>query len=294
MTINQINKLKPGRLRALTGMTVNALGELFATTVPELLHRRQLAKLQMPARKRAVGGGAKRKLTASQEILLVLIYLRHNLPHEVVGQMFGLSADTSENLFHEILPLLRELFPSNRFEAEKRFRREGPSLQIEEIDRVLIDSFETQIPRPSNKDRQKRVYSGKKKCHTLKTQVVSDEKGEVLDLSAGHRGTKADKRVYEGSTVAEEFADASKQGDLGYQGTEGITVPHKKPRGGKLTDEQVEENRKMASVRVKVEHGIRRVKGFKIMREKYRLAMGLFPMVASAVVGLVHLNRILM
>lgn len=294
MTINQINKLKPGRLRALTGMTINALAELFATTVPELVERRQLAKRQMPARKRALGGGAKRKLTPSQEVLLVLIYLRHNLPHEVVGQMFGVSADTSENLFHEIVPLLRDLFPSNRFESEKRFRRQGPSLRVEEIDRILIDSFETPIARPSNYERQKRVYSGKKKCHTLKSQVVSDTDGEVLDIWAGHRGPASDKRVYEASDVIEQFPDASKQGDLGYQGTDGVEVPHKKPKGGQLKDEQREENRAMAKVRVKVEHGIRRVKGFKIVREKYRLAMGLFPMVASAVVGLVHLNRILM
>ena len=223
----------------------------------------------------------------------MLIYLRHNLAHEVVGHLFGVSADTSENLFHEIVPLLREFFPSNRFESEKRFRRQGPSLVLEKIDRILIDSFETAIPRPSNKERQKRVYSGKKRRHTLKTQVVSDAKGEILDLDAGHRGPAADKRIYEASDVRREFPKARKQGDLGYQGSEGVEVPHKKPRGGELTDEQVEENRAKASVRVHVEHGIRRVKGFKIVRENYRLATGLFPMVASAVVGLVHLNRIL-
>jgi hypothetical protein len=49
----------------------------------------------------------------------------------------------------------------------------------------------------------------------------------------------------------------------------------------------------MASVRVHVEHGIRRVKAFKIVRENYRLAAGLFPMVAAAVVGLVQMVRIL-
>lgn len=208
--------------------------------------------------------------------------------------MFGVSADTSENLFHEIVPLLRELFPANRFDSEKRFRRAGPSLEIEKIDRILIDSFETPIPRPSNKARQKRVYSGKKKCHTLKTQVVTDREGEGRDLSAGHLRPTADKKIYEASPVAEQFPDARKQGDLGDQGTAGIEVPHKQPRGGFLTDKQREENRAMARVRVKVEHGIRRVKGFKIGREKYRLAAGLFPMVASAEVGLVHLNRILM
>lgn len=292
MTLKQINKLKPGRLRALTGMTVNALGELLSVVLPELVRRREHSKKDRPDRKRAVGGGRKPKLTPAQEVLLVLIYLRHNVAHEVTGQMFGVSADTSENLFHEIVPLLRELFPSNRFEAEKRFRGQEPTLQVEEIDRILIDSFETPIPRPSVKDRQKRLYSGKKKCHTLKTQLVSDVNGEVLDIDAGHRGPTADKRVYEASPVAEQFPDAVKQGDLGYQGTDGIEVPHKKPRGGELTQEQKEENRAQASVRVAVEHGIRRVKGFKIVREKYRLAMGLFPIVASAVVGLVHLNRI--
>jgi hypothetical protein len=294
MTIKQINQLKPGRLRALTGMTVNALGQLLTIVLPELERRREQAKRQMPDRQRAAGGGAKRKLSAAQEVLLVLIYLRHNVAHEVVGALFGVSADTSENLFHEIVPLLRELLPANRFEAEKRFRREGPSLQVEQMDRILIDSFETAIPRPSQKQRQKRVYSGKKKRHTLKTQIVTDRAGEVLDIDAGHRGPAADKTIYEASDVAEQFPQASKQGDLGYQGTAGIEVPHKKPRGGELTDEQRQENRALASVRVHVEHGIRRVKGFKIVRENYRLATGLFPMVASAVVGLVHLNRILL
>jgi len=79
---------------------------------------------------------------------------------------------------------------------------------------------------------------------------------------------------------------------LAYLGTAGIETPHRKPRGGQLTETQRAENRQLASVRVHVEHGIRRVKGFHIVRENYRHALGLFPMVVSAVVGLVHLNRI--
>lgn len=292
MTIKQINNLRPGRLRALTGMTVRALEELLVTVLPELFKRREQAKRQRPDRQRAVGGGANRKLTPAQEVLLVLIYLRHNVAHEVVGAMFGISADLSENLFHEIVPLLRELFPANRFAAEKRFRREGPTLEVQQIDRILIDSFETAIPRPSNKERQKRVYSGKKKRHTLKTQVVSDQRGEVLDVDGGHRGPAADKKIYEASNVKEQFPDAAKQADLGYLGTDGVETPQRKPRGGALTEAQRAANRQKASVRVHVEHGIRRVKGFKIVRENYRHAMGLFPMVVSAVVGLVHLNRI--
>jgi len=292
MTVERINKLRPGRLRALTGMTVKALGELLAIVLPELVRRRELSKAQRPHRQRAGGGGAKRKLSPAQEVMLVLIYLRHNVAHEVVGQLFGVSADTSENLFHEIVPLLRELCPANRFEAEKRFRRDETVWQPAAVDRVLIDSFETTIPRPSRNERQQRVYSGKKKCHTLKTQVVTDARGELLDLDAGHRGPAADKKIYEASRVAEQFPEAAKQGDLAYLGTAGVETPQRKPRGGELSDEQRAENRALASVRVHVEHGIRRFKGFKIVRENYRHAIGLFPMVAAAVAGLVHLNRI--
>jgi hypothetical protein len=43
MTIKQINNLTPGRLRALTGMTVKAMGELLAIVLPELVRRRAAA-----------------------------------------------------------------------------------------------------------------------------------------------------------------------------------------------------------------------------------------------------------
>jgi hypothetical protein len=294
MTPKKINQLRPGRLRALTGLTVKALEEVLITLLPELVRRREQAKQQRPDRHRATGGGAKRKLSAAQEVLLVLVYLRHNVAHEVVAQLFGVSADTSENLFHEIVPLVRELFPANRLEAERRLGREGTGLQVQPGDRLLIDSFETAIPRPSLHARQKRVYSGKKKRHTLKTQVVSDACGEILSVDGGHRGPAADKKIYEASNVAKQFPQTAKQADLGYLGTAGVETPHRKPRGGELTEAQREENRQLARVRVHVEHGIRRVKGFKIVRENYRHASGLFPLVVAAVVGLVHLNRILL
>lgn len=293
MTITHINQLKPGRLRALTGLTVNALEELLRTVLPELHQRRGQTKQQRDGRLRSVGGGAKRKLAPAQEVLLVLVYVRHNVAHEVVGHLFGVSADLSENLFHEIVPLLRDLFPANRFAAETRFRRAGSSLEVTQLDHLLVDSFETAIPRPSLNERQKRVYSGKKKRHTLKTQVVSDRRGEILDVDGGHRGPAADKKIYEASAVGEQFPHTVKQADLGYLGTAGVVTPQRKPRGGELTAEQRAENRQLASVRVHVEHGIRRIKGFKIVRENYRHALGLFPMVVSAVVGLVQLNRIL-
>jgi hypothetical protein len=292
MNLEHLNSYPAEKVRALFGLTVAALSELLAKVLPELLHRRQAAHARRPDRQRAVGGGRRRGLKPYQEVLLTLIYLRHNVAHAVVGELFGVSADTSENTFHEVVFVLREVCPAQRWDAEKRWKKGEPSWTPDKVERVLIDSFESPVRRPSLPPRQKRVYSGKKKRHTLKSQVVTDAKGEILDLDPGHRGPTADKRLYEQSTVAAHYPRAQKQGDLAYQGIAGVSVPHKQPKGGHLTEEQRAENRQLAAVRVHVEHGIRRIKGWRIVRDDYRIALGLFPLIASTVVGLVQLVRI--
>lgn len=292
MNLNNLQRFSKSRVRALFGLTPAALGELLIGVLPVLVEQRQQQQAQRPERKRAPGGGRKRGLAPYQEVLLTLVYLRHNVAHEVVGHLFGVSADTSENTFHEVVVVLRDVCPSERWEAEKRWNKSEPTWTPAKKDHVLIDSFETPIRRPSLPEAQRRVYSGKKKRHTLKTQVLTDVQGEVLSIDPGHRGPIADKTLYEQSTVEAEYPQATKQGDLAYQGIPGMLVPHKKPKGGELTPEQKQENHPRSSVRVHVEHGIRRIKGYHILREDYRLALGLFPLMAHTVVGLVQLNRL--
>jgi DDE superfamily endonuclease/Helix-turn-helix of DDE superfamily endonuclease len=293
MNLTQLDTYPPEKVHALFGLTVPALSELLATVLPALVRRRQAERARRADRQRAVGGGRHRCLKPYQEVLLTLVYLRHNVAHAVVGELFGVSADTSENTFHEVVFILRDVCPANRWDAEKKWRKSEPSWTPDEAERALIDSFESPVRRPSLPERQKRLYSGKKKRHTLKTQVVTDETGEILDIDPGHRGPTADKRLYEQSMVEKHYPQASKQGDLAYQGIAGMQVPHKKPKGGQLTEEQRAENRQLASVRVHVEHGIRRIKGWRIVRDDYRIALGLFPLIASTVVGLVQLGRLM-
>src|SRR6516164_8881535 len=244
MDLERIKALPDARVRSLTGMTPAALAELLFVVLPVLVARRHAAQATRHGRRRAPGGGAKRRLSPAHEVVMVLIYLRHNVAHEVVGQLFGVSADTSEN----------------------RWKKGEPSWTPSELDRILIDSFETSVPRPSKEPQQKRLYSGKKKRHTIKTQVVTDTTGEILAIDAGHRGPASDKTIYVESSVREQFPNAAKQADKGYHGAKDVEMPHRKPRGGELTAEQREQNQQMAKVRVRVEHGIRRVKAFKIVR----------------------------
>jgi len=63
-------------------------------STPSELAARRLAEQQAKQnRKRGPGGGRRRKLFAYQEVLLTLVYLRHNVSHAVAGQMFSVSAD---------------------------------------------------------------------------------------------------------------------------------------------------------------------------------------------------------
>lgn len=295
MKIRVLEKASPTRLHALFGLFPRALSALLEAVLPVLLAARHQAQQQRPNRKRSVGGGRKRRLSPSQEVFLSLLYLRHNVSHEVVGSLFGVSADTSENTFHEVIQVLQQVCPSRRWDAEKRWQKRQPTWQPTDQDCLLIDSFETPIQRPSQDARQRRMYSGKKQRHTLKSQVVADAKGEILELDTGHRGPKADIRIYEESGVEDRYPDADKIADKAYQSSDHqkLHTPHKKPKGGALTQDQREENRRLSQARIHVEHGIRRIKAWRILREDYRLAVGLFARVAHAVVGLVQLGRIL-
>ena len=91
-----------------------------------------------------------------------------------------------------------------------------------------------------------------------------------------------------------------------------MLLPNKRKRGKKgekakeLTPEQKAENQQQkaenqqqkaenqqgARARVYVEHGVRRVKAWRILRDEFRLGIGLFPLVATATVGLMHLVRL--
>ena len=294
MNFTHLKYASSSKVKALLGLHPSVLADALFLVLPELERRRAERLAQRPERKRALvtDDGRPREVTPLHKTLMTLLYLRHNVSHAVVGALFGVSADSSENAFHELLPVLRDLFPKEKWEAEKRHRTQ-PQWTPDEVERLLIDSFETPVSRPSLPDRQQRLYSGKKKRHTLKTQIITDQNGAILDVSRAHPGPAADVKVYAQTPLPEPLADKPRLGDKAYVGaTPDIQTPHKKPKGGALREEQKAENKQLSSQRVRVEHGIRRVKGFRLTRDEYRLAVGLFSAVVSAVVGLLQFSSI--
>lgn len=89
----------------------------------------------------------------------------------------------------------------------------------------------------------------------------------------------------------EKFEDEQTfQGDKAYQGGEKITTPQKKPRQGELTAKQKEENQKLSSHRIFVEHVIRLVKIFRIAQQRFPLNSRTYEQVILTICGLVRLR----
>ena len=135
------------------------------------------------------------------------------------------------------------------------------------------DGTERPINRPKDTDGQKTYYSGRKKQHTLKNNIVSGEDCKVIFLTETCEGKKSDKKV------ADEAGYILPKGSILYQdtgfqgfGPEGVIIlqPEKKPKGGELTPEQKDRNRGISRVRVRVEHVIGGVKRYRIVKDKLR------------------------
>lgn len=130
------------------------------------------------------------------------------------------------------------------------------------------------INRPKDKEDRKTYYSGKKKAHTVKNNVISERGGKVVFLSDTYEGKKHDKKIADEERYKFPEGGTLWQ-DTGFQGFdpgEGVTVkqPKKKPRNGELTDTEKEENRGISKVRVEVEHQIGGVKRCQIVMQKFR------------------------
>ncbi len=87
------------------------------------------------------------------------------------------------------------------------------------------------------------------------------------------------------------YADGGYQGILDVPGIRMLT-PFKKKKGQKLTAEQKEYNKIHSKIRIYVEHAIRKVKRWQIMRDAYRNPLKMYDTINDIVCGLVN-NRIL-
>jgi len=226
------------------------------------------------ARQRARGGGRKAELsTLADKLLFILLYFRQYPTQEVQGYLFGIGQPQANEWVHRLSGVLNQALGYEQQLPERRPAKLNAVLAACPDLTFLIDGTERPINRPKDKAKQKRYYSGKKKAHTVKNNVITDRSGKVLYLSGTHEGKKHDKKIADEEGYC--FPAGSKLlQDTGFQGykPDSVTVlqPKKKPRGGELTPEDKVINRAISSIRVEVEHHIGGVKRAQIVVQKFR------------------------
>ncbi|MEH1968336.1 transposase family protein [Nostoc sp.] len=152
------------------------------------------------------------------------------------------------------------------------------------------------MDRPSDYEKQKKYYSGKKKMHTLKNQIIVLPNGEdIVDVTIGKLGKTSVINLFR--ETHHKFSPRQKfLGDKAYKGEETITTAHKKTKKTEITELQKIQNKELSSRRIAVEHLICRLKTFRIASERFGLNRNKYSQVIKTICGLVRLrlNRLVL
>ncbi len=259
---------RPATFRRLTGLSPKEFRRLLA----ELQAAWQLDQQRRAARRprrRKPGAGRRFALPLADRLLMLLVYYRTYVSHAFLAFLFAVDAGTVSRNLRRLEPLLAGIF---------RIPERKVELAEDEIREAFVDATERPTNRP--KRGQRRYYSGKKKRHTLKHQVVVVRKRKrrgargqrrrvrIAAVSGASPGSVHDKKVYDRSGL-ELPEGVAGYGDTGYQGTK-LRTPAKRPPKGRLTARQRRGNRRLGRKRVVAEHGIGKMKTWRIAAEKYR------------------------
>jgi hypothetical protein len=266
MTFTARLKNSPETFRRMTGITPEKFDEVLRQLTPRY-EAWNANRLGRPKRKREIGGGRKFALELEDRLLMLLLYYRTYVTYAFLGFLFQIDKGSPGRMFKPIEPLLADIFgiPERRIEMSE-----------DEIIAAFFDGTEQPTNRPTRG--QRKWYSGKKKRHTIKHQVVVVKKRKknghgkrklrIAAVSKAFCGKTHDKRMYE-KTKAHAPPGVPGNGDLGFLGTS-LIVPIKKPKGEELTQRQRAFNHRHSSQRIVAEHGIGKMKIWRICRDVYR------------------------
>ncbi|HLO17444.1 MAG TPA: IS5 family transposase [Anaerolineales bacterium] len=205
------------------------------------------------------------KLSRADQLLMTLMYWREYRAEFHIAQSYGVSEAT-------VCRTIRKV--ENILVRSKKFRLPGkkalqPSDTIFEV--ILVAASEQPVERP--KKGQEKHYSGKKRRHTQKAQLIAHQKTAAIVATAFSQGSKHDFQLFQDGKldIAQHIRILA---DAGYQGLadlqENCQTPFKKSKYHPLTKKEKQRNRSLARKRIVIEHIFRKLKVFRILSESYR------------------------
>jgi hypothetical protein len=136
-------------------------------------------RLEKPDRKRQPGAGRPCDQPIVIRVAAVLTYMRLYAPQIPVSMMYGMTQPDLSRDLRRIVPAIQMALPCPEVwqvleVGEELTEAELLKLEDELTKRLLVDATEQRVCRPSDNERRKECYSGKKKQFTIKTQLVAN------------------------------------------------------------------------------------------------------------------------
>mgnify|MGYP005859010069 CR=1 FL=1 len=270
MKIKKIEKLSPQKFKRRFGVTKQTYKLLV-----KIVKNKEQKKL-----------GRKSKLTLEEQILVTLQYFREYRTYFHISEDWNVAESTICRVVQKIEKIL---ISSGYFSLPGK---KALSCGENGIKAILIDVTESPIERP--KKGQKIYYSGKRKKHTIKSQLVVNQENLEIICYVNGRGKEHDFKIFKKSRLPlnEKIKCLV---DKGYQGIKKIhklsQIPYKKRKNNQLTKEEKKINKEINRERIVIEHVNRKLKIFKILSERYRNRRKRFGLRFNLIAGMYNYEK---
>jgi hypothetical protein len=188
------------------------------------VHQDALQQRRGHGRQRAQGAGPRYRLVFCDRVLVTLVHLRLQLPHQALAVLYGVDRATITRAIHEVRPLL----------AARGFAVPGqPGLRLHTLADVFayaaacgielrLDGTETQVRRPRVHRVGRRAFvSGKRKQNTIKATTICDSQGCTLWTGAVRPGRMHDQTAVKTEGIEDllcQHPTVQAMVDAGYRG----------------------------------------------------------------------------
>ena len=231
-----------------------------------------------------------RKLSMFEEYLMTMVRIRLGLECKTLSFIFGVHYSTLSKTFTTWINVLYTIvkptlvWPSRavvKKHMPRQFRRRYPET------RAIIDCTEVFVKKPMNTQAQAKTWSSYKSHNTFKALVAVNPNGAFTFVSSFWSGNVSDRHI----TKESGFLDLIEAGDE-IMADRGFTIRDlllerkarlnmppftracaSRPKGRKLTSNEISKTRQIATLRIHVERAIRVLKNYKILSGNIDLSM---------------------
>jgi len=284
--------------KSFTGLSVQQFDNIYNEEITKRYDKHEIQRLssaKRDIRERKIGAGRPFKLDLKDRFVMLLVYYRLYITYTLAGFLFDLDQSNICRDIQKIERLVRQCLsiPQKIYNITKRLRT------LDEVEKyfpgflAFIDCTEQQIPRPVDNKRKNVLYSGKKKRHTVKTQLMVNNHGIIIHKTDHKKGRRHDYDIYKENhpLIPKQVVSVF---DLGYLGVEKdfpqqlSTLPYRKKRNLDLSEEEKEYNKNHSKKRIVIEHAICRLKKYRILSDIFRNRLRKYNRISDIVAGLVN------